>query len=305
MNKKIIKFLLLSIIIISLITPLIYSFTFFNGFAGQIKPTDYPADWYEVNDILKQDSQDFKILFFPWHGYMDFKWINNTDKRIANPSRQFFDKEVISGTTVELGKIYRQDNAPDQLYIDSLLENKSNITNFGELVSILNVKYVILAKESDYKKYDFLFDQTDLELVKETETLYVFKNKNKIAKIYQTDNIENIGDKEEVVYKTINPVRFEIVETNRKYLVFTEPYSEDWKLDGKAPVRAYGAVNAFENSGKEIRFERFYRVNLPAYIISILTFAGLIAVYLGSERKKKNVNKLSEVKDGGRFGSLR
>jgi hypothetical protein len=56
------------------------------------------------------------------------------------------------------------------------------------------VKYIILAKESDYKKYDFLFKQNDLELVKETDTLYVLKNKNQVAKIYQTDDIENIGD---------------------------------------------------------------------------------------------------------------
>jgi len=68
MNTNIIKLSLFAIIIIALITPLIYSFTFFNGFAGQIKPTDYPADWYEVNDLLNQDNQDFKILFFPWHG---------------------------------------------------------------------------------------------------------------------------------------------------------------------------------------------------------------------------------------------
>jgi hypothetical protein len=275
-KKKYLK----AIIVIALIIPFIYSFTFFNSFAGQIKPTDYPADWYQVNGLLNQDTQDFKILFFPWHGYMEFKWLNNTDKRIANPSRNFFDKDVISSTTVELGNIYRQDSVPDQLYIDSLLQNKSNITNFGDLVSILNVKYIILAKEVDYKKYSFLLNQSDLELVKNTDTLYVFKNKNKVAKIYQTDNIDNIADKEEVKYKTISPVRFDIGEMNRKYLVFTEPYSQDWRLDGKESVKAYGAVNAFENSGKEIRFERFYRTNLPAYVISILTFVGLIAIYL-------------------------
>jgi hypothetical protein len=273
------------IIGIALIIPFIYSFTFFNGFAGQIKPTDYPPDWYEVNDLLKQDGQDFKILFLPWHGYMDFTWVNNTQKRIANPSRNFFDKEVISATNAEIGNIYRQDNAPDQLYIDSLLENKSNITNFGELVSILNVKYVILAKEIDYEKYYFLFNQSDLELISDTDTLYVFKNTNKIAKIYQTDDIENIGNKEEVRYRAINPVRFETADMNRKYLVFTEPYSTDWKLDGKDPVKAYGVVNAFENGGKEIRFERFYRVNLPAYGISILTFVGLIVLYVRKNLK--------------------
>jgi hypothetical protein len=192
-GPKKIKLLLLAIICISLVTPFVYSFTFFNGFAGQIKPTDYPNDWYEINNYINEDKQDFKILFFPWHGYMDFKWINNTNKRIANPAGYFFDKEVISGTNAEIGDLYREVNTPDQVYIDSLLDKRDNITDFGELISILNVKYVILTSESDYKKYFFLFNQTDLELVKQTKNLYVFKNKRDVIKIYQTDDIDNMG----------------------------------------------------------------------------------------------------------------
>ncbi len=286
------KFILSIIIAISLITPLIYSFTFFNGFAGQIKPTDYPPDWYEVNNLLNEDEQDFKILFFPWHGYMDFKWVNNTDKRIANPARHFFDKEVISGTTVELGEIYRQDSVPDQIYIDNLLKNRSKIKNFGELVSILNIKYVILTKEVDYKRYKFLFNQTDLELIKETDNLYVFKNKIKVEKIYQTDDIENIGSEKTVIdYEKINPVKFKIGEIKNKYIVFTEPYSEDWKLDGKKGIMAHGVVNAYENDGNEIVFDRFYNINLPAYIISAITFVFMIIIYFKKEKGEKKEEK--------------
>lgn len=281
-NKKTVKFSLLAVIIIASVTPLIYSYTFFNGFAGQIKPTDYPSDWYEVNNFLNEDKQDFKILFLPWHLYMNFGWINNTNKRIANPARNFFDKEVISGVNAEIGRIYREVNSPEQVYIDSLLDKRDNITDFGELISILNIKYIILTKESDYKKYFFLFNQTDLELVKETKSLYVFKNKNDILKIYQTDDISNTSaEKAGLDYEKINPVRYRLGNNpGKKYIVFTEPYSEDWRLDGKEPVKAYGVVNAFENNGKEIRFERFYRINLPAYIISILTLIGLVAMYL-------------------------
>jgi hypothetical protein len=82
----------------------------------------------------------------------------------------------------------------------------------------------------------FLFKQKDLELVKETDTLYVLKNKNHV-------------------------------------------------------------VNAFENGGKEIRFERFYRVNLPAYVISMLTFVGLIAMYVSKGRRKRGEEILTESQD--------
>ena len=289
-NKNIVKFLLLAIICISLITPLVYSFTFFNGFAGQIKPTDYPDDWYETNNYLNKDKQDFKILFFPWHLYMDFGWVNNTNKRIVNPARYFFDKEVISGTNAQIGDLYREVNTPEQVYIDSLLDKRDNITDFGELISILNVKYVILTGESDYKKYFFLFSQTDLELVKQTKNFFIFKNKFDIKKIYQTDDINNISaEKIGLDYEQSNPVRYDLEENrSKKYLVFTDPYSLEWKLDGKETLKAYGVVNAFENSGKEIRFERYYKINLPAYFISILTFIGLMAMYLGLEKRKNS-----------------
>ncbi|MCX9081525.1 MAG: hypothetical protein OIN83_04950 [Candidatus Methanoperedens sp.] len=283
MNKKITRFLLLAVVWISLITPLVYSFTFFNGFAGQINPTDYPGDWYEANNYINEDKQDSKILFFPWHQYMDFGWVNNTNKRIVNPAGYFFDKEVISGTNAQIGDIYREVNTPEQVYIDSLLNERDNITDFGKLISILNVKYVILTGESDYKKYSFLFNQTDLELVKQTENFFIFKNKYDIKKIYQTDDIDNISaEKIELYYEQLNPVSYKLEENvSKKYLVFTEPFSTEWKLDGRSPLNAYGVVNAFEHGGNEIRFERFYRINLPAYVISILTFIGLMVVYFG------------------------
>jgi hypothetical protein len=278
-----IKKIMLQILIgIFLVAPLIYSFTFFNGFAGQIKPTDYPSDWYDVNKFLDGDKQDFKVLFFPWHGYMDFGWVNNTDKRIANPAKYFFNKEVISGTTVEVGGIYRQDNDSEQLYVDNLLKNRSKITNFGKLVSVLNAKYIILTKEVDYKEYFFLFNQTDLELVKDTENLYVFRNKNDVSEIYQTDDINNIeSEKISVDYQKISPVKYDIKgNISKKYIVFTEPYSEDWKLDGKNPMKAYGTVNAYIGSGNAIIFERFYRINLPSYVISLITSVVLIIYYI-------------------------
>ena len=225
---------------------------------------------------------------------MDFGWINNTKKRIVNPARYFFDKEVISGKNAQIGDIYREVNTPEQVYIDSLLDKRDNITDFGELISILNVKYVILTGESDYKKYFFLFNQTDLEFVKQTKNFFIFKNKFDVKKIYQTDDIDNIGtEKIGLEYEQLNPVRYELEENiSKKYIVFTEPFSIEWKLDGRSPLDAYGVVNAFENSGNKIRFERFYRINLPAYFISILTFIGLMAKYTGLDSERTGIKLL-------------
>ena len=126
--------------------------------------------------------------------------------------------------------------------------------------------------------------------MKQTKNLYILKNKHDVIKMYQTDDIDNIGaEKTGLNYEQLNPVRYRLEENiSKKYIVFTEPFSGDWKLDARAPLQAYGVVNAFEKGGKEIRFERFYKINLPAYFISLLTFIGLIAVYPGWEKRKNS-----------------
>ncbi len=316
--KKIAAF---AIVAAALATPFVYSFTFFNGFAGQIKSADYPADWYEVNDFLNNDSQDFKVLFLPWHQYMDFHWVPNRDKRIANPAQNFFDKEVISGKNIEMEGIYRQVNSPDQLYIDFLLKEQGNITNIGELLAPLNVKYILLTKEADYKKYFFLSNQSDLDLVKKTENFYIFRNKHEVAKIYGVDSVTYISGPEELLdrsrneditdsiylignssenaqessvnkpldYRKESPVKYTLQEgASKKYLVFTEPYSEDWEFEGRKPIKAYGVINGYEigeEGGGAIKYERFYRVYLPSYLISLLASTFLVAIYLDYHKK--------------------
>jgi hypothetical protein len=321
------RYISMAVVGFALATPFIYSFTFFNGFAGQIKPTDYPEDWYEVNDYLNKDRREFKVLFLPWHQYMDFKWIPNRDKRITNPAEHFFDKQIISGKNIEIGGIYRQVNTLEQLYVDFLLRNRGKITNLGELLAPLNVKYILLTKEADYKNYFFLFNQSDLTLVKETENFYVFKNEHEVAKIYEVDGIDYIKDWNELLersksediterlyvignrsskdkgrlekkaleYEKKNPVKYELKESpSKKYLVFTEPYSESWRFNGKKPLKAYGVVNAYEvdDDGGEIRYERFYKVYLPSYAISLLTFIVLIMVYFDIHKRATGFSRM-------------
>jgi len=302
-----------SVAAIFLIVPLLYSFTFFNGFAGQIKATDYPDDWYKVSQFLSRDEGEFKVLFLPWHLYMDFHWVPNKDKRIANPAPHFFDKEVISAKNIEVRGIYRQVYTPVELYIDYLLANRDKIDNFGELVSVLNVKYILLTKEADYEKYFFLFNQSDLELVMETENFYVFRNREYIGRVFSVDSKICVKDMEEFLelsreidirkalvlvnvscraggegrlkelkYRKVSPVKYVVEDKPLKYIVLAEEYHRDWRLDGKKPLKAYGAVNAWEaekGGGQVIRFERFYRVNLPSYIISVLTFLFLVIIF--------------------------
>ncbi len=268
-NKKIKAFTL-----IFLVVPFAYTPTMFNSFWQQLKTTDYPQDWYEINDFLNQDKQDFNVLFLPWHLYMDFKWVPNKDKRIANPASSFFNKPIIQGDNVEVGRIYSSSTNPTSKYIESLL--KKDITSIGEKLKPINVKYVILAKEVDYKNYFYLLNQTDLELIKETEMLYLFKNKNKVSKFYQS----NAPNKEltPLEYKKESPVKYTIINPTKKFVIFTDTYNKNRYLGSQQPTM-FEAVNLYEFKKDIILTYKRFNIYLISYLISIFTIIFLL-IYL-------------------------
>lgn len=270
------------VVIIALITPFIYSFTMFNSFWGQLKPTNYPEDWYEANEFLNSDSQDYNVLFLPWHQYMSFKWIPNKDKRIYNPAYSFFDKPVIQGENHEVGGIYSQSTNPAQRYVEDLLRDR-NITNFGVFMIPLNVKYVLLTKEADYKRYFFLFNQSDIELIKETENFYFFKNTHTISRVYLYFPPSEIAQPEffttlrPVGYTQHSPVKFHVNATG--YLLFSSPNldSDYWELEGRPSILNgfYAVYPAREGAIYYRRFNTF----LVGYLASLIALAGLVVWY--------------------------
>ncbi|MDD4606948.1 MAG: hypothetical protein PHS07_01220 [Patescibacteria group bacterium] len=171
-----------------LIIPLLFSPLSLWGFRGQLFTSDYPQSWYEVNQLLNQDSpphqnidsggiDDFKVLFLPWHQYMSFNFVKN--KVIANPATNFFDQEIISGDNMELGSIQTHSQRPVSKFIENqVLVNKENIDNLGELLNDWQIKYVILAQEVDFLEYDFLNQQTDLEIIFQNLEIILYQNKN-------------------------------------------------------------------------------------------------------------------------------
>ena len=49
-------------------------------------------------------------------------------------------------------------------------------------------------------------------------------------------------------YEKISAYRYRIAAPDKKYVVFTEPYSESWMLGASAPLEDR-AVNVFEYTG--------------------------------------------------------
>lgn len=307
-----------SIVIAVLIlgVPLLYSFTIFNGFYRQIEPRDYPPEWYEINEFLLNDTEDFDVLFFPWHMYMTFEW---SGRRIANPASIFFEKPVISGQNAEVGNIQTQSSNPTQQYIGYLLEHKTEINNFGELVTPLNVKYVILAKDVDYQTYDFLYNQSDLELVKENKELVVFKNRHNTSRIREVTSIKSImdwselveqsktikisnygfilssantneietapsGDVKNIKYTKISPLKYQIFNTT-KYIVFTSSTHDQngWVLNGNDGLDSTGLYSVFKtneiNESSEYIYYEPFSLHFIGGIVSLVAILFLLYPY--------------------------
>ena len=254
--------------LILLIIPFIYTPAMFFGFSGALPAQDYPGDYYETDEYLNTDTGDFMTLILPWHLYMDYSWNKNADKRLANTAQSFFTKPVISGDNMEVGGIYSSSNNPRSKYIESMLAQ--NTSQLGKLLIPLNVKYIILKKEVDYRGYLALLEsQEDIILIKNTTNILLYKNTNPVYKIYQTDDMEDIAPLE---YEKISAYRYKIAAPDKKYVVFTEP--GNWRISASAPLKDQ-PVNVFEyRSGTEITKETTPLI--AGCIISVATFICLL-----------------------------
>ena len=185
LGKKVARIGKLVITGIFIILPFVYTPTFFGSFWGQLRPVLYPSSWEKVNQTLKEDTGDFLTVFFPWHQYMRFKFTNNMV--VANPASYYFDKPILSAQNYETKYLDTHDVRMEALHVDGLLSIEKNKVNllgdpvhrkiaWGEDLALINVKYIILAKEKDQKLYRFLDRSEGLEKIFEDDNLILYKN---------------------------------------------------------------------------------------------------------------------------------
>ncbi|MFQ5872253.1 MAG: hypothetical protein ACE5JL_00425 [Dehalococcoidia bacterium] len=170
------------------IIPMIYALPIFGSW-GQLQPTEFPEDWLEARSMLDDDPDDYNVLVLPWHMYMDFAWLPNHWKRLANPAPNFLSQPTISGDNIEIAVNFSDSSNPVSRYVESLLGQRDSVQDFGKLIAPLNAKYVVLFKDGDYESYDFLLQQDDLKLIFEGETVTVFLNLSPTARGYAANDI--------------------------------------------------------------------------------------------------------------------
>jgi hypothetical protein len=157
-----------------LVLPALLTPTMVWGFSSQLSPRQYPADWYVINDKLNQDTDNFGVLSLPWHLYMSYPFAGRV---IVNPSQAFFDKPTIVSNELEFKNASPTfPDAKKTVLSTQLLQQAATNPHLGKSLNELGIKYILLAKTFDYQNYDYLDNQSDLQLLADTPNLRLYRN---------------------------------------------------------------------------------------------------------------------------------
>jgi hypothetical protein len=134
--------------------PLYYGNGLLYGMHGEIKPSSYPPGWYAADRVLAADGHPGRALFLPWHLYMSYSFIQNQNKVVAPPAPTFFSIPVLTSTNAEVGGIAAPTD-PDQVAISKLVAAGQQ-GHWPEVLTTLNIKYVLVAREVDWASFWYL-----------------------------------------------------------------------------------------------------------------------------------------------------
>jgi len=139
--------------------PILLGFLIWGGFQKQIKPVWYPEAWNQARNIIRADNSNYKVLFLPWHGYLSLNFNNNL--LVANPASYFFGERAVVSRSIELEKIYDQEQDPGYVNLDKVVRGDSSLS-FDEVIDFFikqNIKYIIYLQDLrgvDNLQYEFL-----------------------------------------------------------------------------------------------------------------------------------------------------
>lgn len=156
--------------------PIIFSFSAIQGMHEHFTPHEFPAEWQEAKNYLEKSPNQGKVLFFPWHSYLELDFAG---KNVTNPARQFFGKNIIRANNTEFGRLYSHYADPQTLAIEKYVVKKDNpaegvgYQNFPTDMEQFEIRLVILAKTEDWQKYLWL-DRIDARKILENDKLIIY-----------------------------------------------------------------------------------------------------------------------------------
>jgi hypothetical protein len=173
--------------------PLAASFPMLWGFWGSVRPSTYPTSWVTADRMMGPGPE--RILALPGDAYLSYPWTQ--DRAVANPMVPFFEREVLTEGDLELAGLGSQTADATSRYLGFVTSVGSRTSHFGNLMSPLGVRYVVLSKTEDWARYSWLFRQADLRVVRSWDDLVLFESSAPASLAYQpasTIAVDTWGD---------------------------------------------------------------------------------------------------------------
>ena len=154
--------------------PLSYGNGLLYGMHGEVTPSPYPAGWYAADQRLAADSHPGRTLFLPWHEYMTYSFVHNQDAVIASPAPSFFSVPVLASVDPEVPGLAPTPTA-DQAAVRALVTSGA-AGAWAEVLSAHGVKYLLLAREFDWKAYGYLDGEPGLTKVGDYGSIVLYRD---------------------------------------------------------------------------------------------------------------------------------
>ena len=156
------------------VMPIALTPTMLGGFGGQLQPRQYPVQWYEANELLKQEmDKGEKVLILPWHQYSEYHF---TQRIVANPAEVFFEVPAVASDDPEFKRLPPTTPNSDKRDIARALQDRSLLV---DVLARQNIRYVVLMKEQDFDEYRYLDNVANLKKVQDNNVLSIYKREEK------------------------------------------------------------------------------------------------------------------------------
>lgn len=145
------------VVAVSLVAIVVYSNTLVWNW-DRLRPVRFPAEWEQVDRIIASEGGG-RVLFLPWHLYMSMSF---TGYRAVNPAGAFFGGDVLSGDNLEVAGIETQSVDPESAVVEAALRGRDP-EEFARALDELCVSWVVLAREDDFREYEWVGSGEGLE----------------------------------------------------------------------------------------------------------------------------------------------
>jgi hypothetical protein len=288
-----------------------------------------PEEYYEIQSVINNDPEEFKIASLPYNVIGSIGWANYPEWKLQGEdvTKLLYNKIAID---------------PNNFYFNQwLFAREFNQSNYDpvwivELLGILNTKYIIFHKDvaeeftnATEEKIEYLEKSQAIKKIEENDYFnlyqisdqfrvpYVFGSEENLAIQESPEKINNTfsdlkEDIKKVNFNRVNPKKISVSlgdNFSRNYLILNEPYDSDWKAFYKkngekkkklVHVNSLGYANGWkiESNMKngEVVIEylpmKLFYYGAVLSILTVIAIIGFIVIYLFREFKLKKKNGL-------------